>query len=356
MKRYNFSADLVRVFAIAGVVAIHTANSVFARPDFVGGTSWWFALVVNSVSRPAIPLFILVSGYFLLAKDEPYGAALRRTWSRLGIPFLFWFLADVLWNHPGQTLGYWRLQPVLIRRLFTVNVFDLYFFVILIGLYAVAPVLRAYLSRRDAVGKRRFGNTLLVFGVALFACEYLFSLCSPANSLTYWVPYTGLFVAGYVLGHTDQIRKLSVFLLYLGGLAVTVAGGYAYFYLTAHGNNVLGSHGCLTMYSDSYLSVNVVAMAVASFVFLMHTDFSWVPNIIKKLIFSIARNTLGIYVLHTFVIDILDYWHVFSFSMPLVVYIILRWFVVFTLAYIYSLIFTRIPVIRRVFGETKRAT
>ena len=350
---YNLSADVIRALAIFGVVIIHTANAVYGRPDFFDGISWWFAIILNSVSRASIPLFILVSGYFILAKHETFRQTLKRTINRIGIPLVFWFLVYTVWNAGNPTFEYFNLS--LIYRLFTVNVFYLYFFIILIGLYLVSPLIKKYLLDSKKWSNKNLTALLLIGGSAFYFIQYFFSLCTPANSLIYWIPYTGLFVAGYTIGKSKFKNLKLLTILFMTSLSATIAGAYFYYLLTFQENYLLGDRGCLSFYTDSFLSINVVVMSLSIYAFLMHFDFNKiVKGRLKKLIYSIARASLGIYILHIFLLNILDSkLKLFDPIAPAWLYVLIKLFVIFTLAYLLSLILTKIPIIKRTLGETK---
>lgn len=351
---YNFSADVIRVLAICGVVLIHTANAVYGRPDFFGGISWWVAIVLNSLSRISIPLFIMLSGYFLLNKNESFTQSLKRTGNRIVIPLLFWFTADIIWN--GGKPSFTNLNQSMIARLLTVNVFDLYFLIILVGLYVAAPILRVYLQKTNYSTQRNFTIFALVAGVFAYMSQYFFHICSTADSFTYWLPYTGLFVAGYFLGNNAKnIKSTKLLITYSSFLLITIGYSYLYYSLHNRGIHLLDSHDCLfSYYSDSYLSVNVVVMAISAFVLLIRLKFQSVNPFIRNLVFSIARTSLGIYVLHTYFLDILDSrLHLFDHIAPLWIYIFIKWFVIFTLSYVGTFMLIKIPLVKRVFGETK---
>jgi len=353
-KSYNLSADVIRVIAIVGVVIIHTANAVYGRPDFFGGLSWWFAIILNSASRMAIPLFILVSGYFILAKKESYHQTLIRTVNRIGTPLIFWLLFYTIWNQGNPTLQYLNLS--IIYRLLTVNVIFLYFFIILIGLYLVSPLIRKYLIENKKISNSKIAIALLIFGSIFYFLQYFFSLCTPANSIIYWIPYTGLFVSGYTIGTIKNIKHTKLIALsFITSLLVTITGAYYYYSYTFQGNNILGDRGCLSFYTDSFLSINVVIMAVSAFALMMHFDFEkLIGGKLRKLIYSVARTSIGIYILHIFFLDVLDSkLKLFDPLAPAWLYVIIKLTVIFTISYLASILLMKIPLIKRTFGETR---
>lgn len=351
---YILSADVVRVMAIIGVVIVHTANAVYARPDFFGGLSWWIAIVLNSFSRISIPLFIMISGYFILSKNEKFKDSLSRTASRIFIPLIVWFLIYVIWNAGEPTFQH--INSTLLVRLLTVNVFDLYFLIILLGLYVTAPFLRSFLARKNYSQQKIVMFALVVFGILFFAVQYLLFLCSPAISFVYWIPYIGLFVAGYFFGNNISKTKsmhypVGFFALSLG---VTIVGNYFYYLLHNNGNTLLDARGCLSHYTDSYLSINVVVMALSAFIILMKINYNFIGHAARKIIYSVARASFGIYVLHVIFLDILDSWfHFFDPIAPAWLYIIVKWTVIFSLSYVSTVVLIKIPLIKKIFGEAK---
>lgn len=347
-KSYNLSADVIRVVAITGVVVIHTANSVFARPDFFGGISWWFAIILNSVSRVSIPLFIMVSGYFILAKTDTFKKLFGRAYTRLFVPLFFWFIFYAVWNSGNPTLEYINFS--ILYRLFTVNVFFLYFFIILIGLYLASPLIKELLHK---VSKDKLTILLLAGGCIYYLFQYFFYLCTPAYSLIYWVPFSGLFLAGYTIGNKKLTNFNLPIVTIIASIAVTIIGAYLYYSFTFNGNNIMSDRGCLSFYTDSFLSINVVIMSVSIFAILMSIDFKkFLGEKLQRFTYSIARASLGIYVLHIFLIDVLEYKvHLFSWITPLWLYLIVKLIVIFLLSYLLTLVIMRIPVLRKTIGE-----
>ena len=61
--------DYLRVIAIIAVITIHSTTSFYARFGEIGMLDWWLANLLNSASRFAIPLFVMISGALLLGRD-----------------------------------------------------------------------------------------------------------------------------------------------------------------------------------------------------------------------------------------------------------------------------------------------
>jgi surface polysaccharide O-acyltransferase-like enzyme len=358
---YEFWPDIIRVVAILGVVAIHTVNSVYQRPDFFGGASWWLAISINSLSRICIPLFIMISGYFMLKKDYEFKVLLKKILTRLLIPLVFWTVLIYVLGNPNTANQV--LTPDFYLRFFSGNVYYFYFLIILIGLYFVTPLIRSYIKNSSIQSQRNLAIGFLIVGIVETAEEYFVRSCASENSFTKWVPYTGLFILGFLIG-TGRLKFKNnkiTYLVYLIGFIATLALNYVYFHLNSINLSSTLYPGCLSQYSDYYLSFNVVLMSVPAFFVLSKINYSFILNgqaplikIFKKLIYQIARASFGIYLTHLFFVNIWDYelnWTVDAVHIPLWAYILIKWAAVFVVSFLFSLLLKKIPLVRKLIGE-----
>lgn len=350
---YIFSADIIRNLAIFGVVIIHTTNAVYTRLDFFGGLTWWIAIVLDSFSRISIPLFIMLSGYLMLGKEEKLEESLKRILSKIAVPFIFWGLF-YFWLGTG-TPSLSHINPSIFQKIFYGNVYHLYFLVIIMGLYFVAPMIRYYLRNTSSNSSEFFMKALLVLGVLEVAFQFVFKTCASENFFTRWVPYAGLFVAGYVLGNRKRIGNQKLLLTYFLTLAATLGLNYLYYLLSAKGINFLSSKTCLSHYTDHYLSLNVVAMSISAFLLLLNLKYEKLKkNIaISKLVNSIARASFGIYIVHPFIgrfLEIQFHLAVDFSPLPISIIIFAKLILVFIISYLFTLFFSKIPILRLTLG------
>lgn len=354
-SNYNFSIDVIRTLAIFGVVAIHTVNSVFERPDFFGGKSWWITIVIDSISRISIPLFIMISGYLLLVKNEKFDLTLKRILNRLAIPLVFWTLVTYISAHLNDFSAIFK--PVFYLRFITGDVYLYYFLTILIGLYFISPLLSSFLSKSKVKEQIIFSFSFLVVGMMSMGGQYLIKSCASENLFTKGLPYIGLFMIGYLVGTNKLIvkNKFVTMILYMLGVVATVCLNY--YYYSQGSISVLRSNypGCITHYADTYLSVNVVLMSITAFLLLFNAKFQSLKNtVLEKVVYSIARASFGIYLVHLFVVNFWDnylLWNVDNTTLPLWIYALLKWICVFVISYLISVIIRKIPRLRKVFGE-----
>ena len=151
--RRDAGIDLVRAFAMFGVLLIHTATAgLMGNP--VGSLPWWGALFWGSVSRAAVPLFLMCTGALFLRPERPCPPRriLTHNLPRIALALFAWALI-------------YQLVPFVLRRTLTWAVFGqavlnvllfrheshLYYLHIVLLVYLCLPLLQmftAHASRR----------------------------------------------------------------------------------------------------------------------------------------------------------------------------------------------------------------
>jgi surface polysaccharide O-acyltransferase-like enzyme len=355
-KKYELWADVVRTIAILGVVAIHTVNTVYERPDFFGGMTWWITIIINSLSRICIPFFIMISGYFLLKKDHRFIDIVKKIVNRLAIPLVFWTIMVFIFGNPQSASQIF--DPNFYLRFLAGNVYYFYFLIILIGLYSVSPLLRIYIKNTSLKSQEYMALGFLSVGIIETIEEYLTHSCAVENSFTKWVPYTGLFVLGYLIGsNKTKFKKTPVIMLFYSiGVLTTIGLNYIFYsYKSVRMIDQLYP-GCLSHYADYYLSINVVLMAISGFIVLSKINYGKIikSSFVKNIIYQIARASFGIYLTHLWIVDLWDHqlgWTVDAVKTPLYVYAIGKWILVFLSSYVVSYILGKTPGIKRLIGS-----
>lgn len=260
----DYSLDILRILSICGVVAIHLFGYVLGRAA-PQSRSWWAAAALDIPFVWVVPVFVMISGALLLAPArgelQPVEFYRKRA-VRLLPALVVWhlvYLFGVRGLMRDESLTPARVaQLVLDGSVFT----QLYFLWLILGLYAVTPLLSAFLQSGGARRARVLAGALLaatalVFMVPGVAAALGFPRPVTLNIFTHWLPYVGYFVAGRAL---RDVR--------LGGrwlwAAAGVAAGLAALCLWQYGNRAQA--GLLNVLAPvGYLSPTVMVLAVAVF-------------------------------------------------------------------------------------------
>lgn len=314
MMQYNW-ADRLRNLATFFVIAIHVSAPVAMDTGDYQSTWWHMGNFWNSLSRPGVPLFVMLSGFLLLGKDYPTGSFLKKRFSRVLIPSLFWMAVYSFYNYKAN--GAPDSFYAFFKGVFEGHVhYHLWFIYMILGLYLFYPVLRPWVRQaRDA----DFFYIILVCMLASWGYKICYVFYDWHFGLQ-WEFYTNnliYFVSGYYLGakpiqsgtqnpltkwdwSEKKILGLAVTCIVLGTV-VTMAGA---FYTKTNLSNP-ATH----LYFYDYLTPNV-GFAAAGWFLLARFAFEKFPLLEIEKQFSAA--SFGIYFMHVMVMDFLSemgYWH-----------------------------------------------
>ena len=334
MKSYSLLmyrwVDLVRVVGAFLVVMAHVS--------YQGGGSVLISSYYFILSRVAVPLFFMVSGFLLLGKEESYGDFFRKRALKVLIPFLIWSVIYMLWKKEGfdQPFSMKLVASYILKILRGPRENHLWFFYALIGLYLFTPILRVFVAR--AAVRDLFYFCLLWFMVVpVFSFLQEFTPIRIGFELYFVAGYSGYYMLGYLLGRLQytarQLYRAAILLLVFS-LGTTVI---QYF---------VNSRGLTTEYFVGYLSMNIVLMTAFAFILFREVQ---IGDSLYGILVPLSRASFGIYLVHVIVLDELQKLPFVSswFSIGSSVYMIpLLGLLGFSVSFIIIAIIQKIPVLR----------
>jgi len=285
--------DVIRAGGAFLVVLAH----VILYPALRGGGPLWAQSLYYTASRVAVPLFFMASGYLLLGKQEGYNTFYRKRALRVFIPFLVWSFIYLAWNggFSGGPFTIGSIADGLLRILRGPRASHLWFFYVLISLYLITPTLRIFTTNAKPRDLVYFCGLWFLLDPVLNLIRYLFDVQIGFEFL-FLTGYIGYYVLGHLLGRTNLTRRLL-----LAAIAVFLAA-FAIVFLTVYAGQQSPTYD---QFYEGYLSVSVVSLTAAAFV-LTRSISSAVGTRALKWIQVLSSASLGIYLLHIIVLDLLD--------------------------------------------------
>ena len=159
--------DLLRIFAVFMVVFAHCCDSFVAAFD-TNKSQFLTGVFMGSVTRPCVPLFVMMTGVLLLPVKNPgsAGAFYRKRIGRIIPPLIFWSVAlPIAFQLYYSTSGTGTTNPMvdageytasnLVTKLYTwifnfnFDTVPLWYLYMLIGLYIVMPMMSAWLEKAE---------------------------------------------------------------------------------------------------------------------------------------------------------------------------------------------------------------
>ena len=305
--------DRLRNLATVMVICIHAAAPIaHAAGQDYNSHWWWSGNFWNSLTRPAVPLFVMLSGYRLLSRDYPRPDFLKRRFTRVVIPAIFCMLIYSFYNYMAH--GSPATVVESLKGLVTGPVhYHLWFIYLIIGLYLAYPFLRGWI--RGAT-KQEFWFFFIMCNFCTWGYKMMAMWLDMPMGI-YFELFTnnaGYFVAGYYLGNfaifgKDEPREgfrfyvppyLPWLLIFLGTFSTMTAS-----YII----NTFFWKGQPDVYFYDYLTPNVACGAVGWFL-LAKRSFNGSSLLDIEREFSAA--SFGIYFAHVLVMDYfgqLGFWH-----------------------------------------------
>ncbi|GAB4493143.1 MAG: acyltransferase family protein [Saprospiraceae bacterium] len=194
-----FWADRLRNLATVMVIAIHVSGSVAQGMQQFDSFFWWSGNFWDSLARPSVPLFVMLSGFLLLGKDYELGDFLKRRFSRVVIPALFWMVIYSFYNYKAHgrpaTLGE-AIKGIVERPVH----YHLWFIYLIIGLYLIYPILRPWIR---SARERDFMYFFVCWfvGALVYKILWVFFGISIGVYFELFTNNCGYFVLGYYLGN-----------------------------------------------------------------------------------------------------------------------------------------------------------
>lgn len=332
-------ANNLRVFSVFAVILLHTASGFISSIEVsdlnYGNYDWWAGNVFDSITRWCVPLFVMISGYFLLCKEEANIVFFKKRVSKILIPLLFWSLVFSFWilliaYVRGDMEGGYKE----IVRGFTLGrpYFHLWYLFMIPLLYIITPILRLCLS----TWKKNETLFFILFSFFLAALNALFinffsnlSINPDVTLFTnIFLSYIGYyFLGGYINKFEIKANtKICIIILLISWL-ITILGSYFFTY----------------KYFYSYLSINTILASVSLFLLIKKHI-----NMDLKLA-SVAKLSFGVYLVHPIFLDIFSSLakHSFLSAINIYVYIPSLSILIFISSYITVTIMSKIKYLSK---------
>ncbi len=308
-------ADRLRNLATVLVIAIHISAPIAHQYPHFDTWQWWAANWWDALGRPAVNMFVMLSGFLLLGKDYETGAFIQKRFTRVLIPALAWMVAYLFYGYLAKndpaTLG-----QALLKIVQGPVHYHLWFIYLILGLYLLYPILRPWVRQASDRDFWYFFTGCIV-GTWLFKILLIFFNIRIGLYFELFTNQAGHFVLGYYLGtkvaagETSPVASISPWrlsrgqlialgwVLAIGGGVATAVGGY--WHSTAL--------GAFQPYFYDYLTPNVTLSAAGWLLLARH---AWNTRPLLEVEREFSAASFGIYLAHVFVMDWwgqCGYWH-----------------------------------------------
>lgn len=304
MKRLLY-LDCLRVLSAFAVILLHVASSGWGS-FMVNTVPWQLSNLFDGLVRWCVPMFVMISGALFL--DPKRSLSIRDVYMkycvRIVIIIGLWEVAAFGILLSKNVYRHGKLLDSIVKTLQTIEYPPgvSWFLFMLLGLYAIAPVLKFIAHDKNTLLYCMFCsfglNAVSAFSNLIPHGEWMSKQVSLLELYRYQ-GFIGYFCAGAFFNTHFNDKTKRVILYWLGGFGalITVVGtsGLSFYYQRPVHN-----------FYD-FLSPNVAFMTFALFCFFKSFDMRSLSARNEILIVGISRATLLIYILHCYVIDVLRF-------------------------------------------------
>ena len=286
-QKINWNISFLRMLATLGVIYMHTNTTILFNPQLFPITSNQaiFFRFGHEFFLWTVPFFFMITGYLLLGSDRElnYSIVLRKYALRI-------FLALTVFSLPFAVLKiYGETHSISVGAIFKAYIENeslahLWYLYALIGLYLVAPVLKAAVKRLD-------DRTIACFLMLMVAFEFFIPMVSNVFDIkvAFGIPLkypVFYFVAGYYCRLLAGKEKINMALakgtVVLGFLLIAAL--------------IIG--GRFTFVSDNYASPLVAVISVALFLIGIRQKKFQIKDKWQSFFWKADRLCFAVYLIH----------------------------------------------------------
>lgn len=306
-KTRVFSLDLLRVIACYLVIQVHAGEFFYigeGNAVIAGNDAHWVGLL-NSIGRSAVPLFIMLTGFFVLPVKDEMSSFFKKRFTRVAIPFVVWCIFYAFYKFFAGEID---IQTVFLNVLkipvnFGTEVGHLWYVYMLIGLYLFIPIISPWIKQASQRGLLFY---LTIWAITLLL-PYIHQIfpevlgeCFWNNTplLYYFSGFLGYAILGAYLKKYHSQKKQSDLLvgaiLLIVGLVITTYIFQDRLYTQAYTPELELSWG--------YGTINVAMMALG--LFFIFKNINCTNSAATKTITSISNMSYGMYLLHIMILNV----------------------------------------------------
>lgn len=287
-------SDVLRCLAALAVVTLHCAGATLASED-PASTRFLVLNVLDGGTRWAVPMFLMLTGMFLLDPDRPLPT---KKWlghvGRVAVATLAWGFFYAFYDTREAHRGLEWFLEALIRMVRGELHYHLWYLPMLLGVYLLIPLLRALVK---GAGRRGSWYFVGLWGVVTLGLNTLYRFF-PQGVGRPWLDMVGLYslsgylgyvMLGYLLKTCRREAKWEGLCYALGLLGLVV---------TCTGTRLLSLRaGGLEGRLYDYLTPHVCMTAVAVFLAARRLDWGKHPAWAR-----VSALTFGVYLVHPYLL------------------------------------------------------
>ena len=202
LKNRNIILDILRIIACFLVIVCHTYTLGFNKTEY--NVTWFLSVVIYLISKTAVPIFFMISGFLNLRKDYTYKEIIKKTITRLLIPLLFFSV--LIYFKDNTEISIQNFYNFVIAFLQEDIMEHYWFLYALIGMYLVTPIARKMIKNFEEKDYKYF-IFLWILSLCIIPLLGRFLDIDIINRLPIITGYFGYYILGYYIFSKKLVKN-----------------------------------------------------------------------------------------------------------------------------------------------------
>lgn len=286
--------NLIRFVATLLVIVLHVSAVVSVDYGNVPNEIWLISIFYNSISRCSVPLFIMLTGALILSKDLPLKVYLKKRFTRIFWPWLFWsvlFICLTIYSfyRKNEIPNLYTIIKIIEKGVLNGASYHLWYIYMLLGLILFMPILRGWIKQAKDMD-------IIYFLVIWFIVTSL--KWTGVNLISYHLFYFSEYIGYLVIGYSISNNRVPTFIKPIQILIITIISLIFTILITVKSTYI--QKNFVENYFE-YLAPNVVLYSAGVF-YLIKNFEKETPKKLKNFIGWISDLSFGIYLIHVLLI------------------------------------------------------
>lgn len=288
--------DLLRVVCIFTIVLLHSSCDLYYHfSDNIN--DWYSSLYINCFTAFAVPCFFMISGMLMINQNINLKKILHKSFLFF-LSLLLWSIIYILFRKYmyGENID---IVKSMLQIPFSSQGPHLWFMYDLLSIYLLLPLINFVYYKNDKMMNRYLLFLIFAIPSLISTIENILSISMDLPLFSLMFPSLGVFLLGKIFYESKlKNKKVLFFLFILVGYSFMVVGNYIVSIKRGEPINAfIGNYGTIPvlMYSSGIFGL-----------FLSFSDsIEKLSSKIKKIIYCISKNSMGIYFSHIIVKDMI---------------------------------------------------
>src|ERR1035437_8063152 len=147
-----YFAEILRALAIFAVIVLHNSADYGEQYGQIPMSHWWAGTIWDGLVRFCVPMFVMLSGAFLLkqGKEVSIKEVFSKRLTKIVLPLIFWSIIYVLYDGYNSEGG---IRGINVKEQLKVFIegpvpgaYHFWFLYMLIGIYLLYPIINLFIA------------------------------------------------------------------------------------------------------------------------------------------------------------------------------------------------------------------